>query len=185
VGFRDDPLGHPFVQRTSDDLAKKLERLSAAKSFQPQLRKSREHIGRRRRPRREEEHYGVRSDASRDECEHLCRGLIEPLRVVYDAEQRLLSTNLREQPEDGKTEEKAVRRDPRAQTEGRLDCIPLRLRQQLEAIEERSAQLVQTGERKLHLGLNSDRSRYANTCRSGQRVLQEGRFSDARVTADN
>ena len=108
AGFGDDPVGDPLVQRPPDDLTEQLARLGASKALQSQLGEAREHIGGRRRPPREEERHRVCSEAPRDEREHLCRGLIEPLRVVDDAEQRLFGTRLRQQPEDCKTKEEEV-----------------------------------------------------------------------------
>jgi hypothetical protein len=185
LSFEDNAVGNPFVQRPPDGLAEKLARLGASKSSYSQLREAREHISGIRRPRREKKRHPVRSESARDECEHPCRGLIEPLRVVHYAKQRLVGTDVRQQRQDGETKEEEVWGDPGTQAERRLYRVPLWGRQQVQPIEEWRAQLMQSGERELHLRLDSSRPCYANIYRSCGDVLQERRLADTGLTAEN
>ena len=108
-----------------------------------------------------DESDSFREEPTSDECDDLCRGSIEPLRVLDDAEQRLLLCGLSEQRERGQPNEEPVRCGAGAQPENGGECVALRGRQPLELIEHRCAQLLETAERELHLRLHPSRRRDA------------------------
>jgi len=86
-----------------------------------------------------------------DEAESQCRGLIQPLRVVEDTQHRLLLGYLRHQTEHGQGNEEPIRGGACAQTEHDFKGLALRAGQFVEAIEQRLAELLQTGVGHLHL----------------------------------
>ena len=87
--------------------------------------------------------------------ERPCRHLIEPFCVVDNAEQRTLLSRLREQGEERQPDEEPIRRRPFAQAERDLEGVALWWREALDRFEQRRTQLVQGGERQLHLGLDA------------------------------
>jgi hypothetical protein len=59
----------------------------------------------------------------------------------------------------------------------------LRFGQSLKPVQQRRAQLVQPGEGQLHLRLHTGCTRDAAPCHLGDKVIQQGGFADARLTA--
>ena len=104
---------------------------------------------------REHDRDRLGEQPARDEPEHLRGGLVEPLEVVDDAQQRLLLGDLRQQAERGQADEEAVGRRAGREAERDPQRVLLRLRERVEAVEQRRAELMQPGERQLHLGLDA------------------------------
>src|SRR4051812_30392630 len=126
---------------------------------------------------------GLRHQTARNEAERLRRGPIQPLRVVDHAEQRLVSGHLGQQAQGGETDKEAIRRIPCSQPERRGERITLGARQALEPIQHRRAQLLQAGERQLHLGLDSDGPHDSHPRCRVDRVLQQGGLTDPRLAS--
>ena len=108
---------------------------------------------------REDERDPFRQQPAGDERERLRGDPVQPLRVIDEAQQRLLLRDVGQQAEHRQPDQETVRRLACAQTERRRQRIALRTGKSLEAIEERRAQLMQAGERELHLGLDARRAR--------------------------
>ena len=106
---------------------------------------------------------------------------IEPLGVVDQADERSLLSRLRQEPQYGECEEKAVWWLPLGERERRAERGALWSRQSVEAIQQRRAQLMQSGERELHLRLNGRRPDHMTPCCSVPHVLEERRLADARL----
>jgi hypothetical protein len=85
------------------------------------------------------------------------RSPIQPLCIIHNTQQRTLLRHRREQTQHRQPNEKSLRRGPVAQPEDRLQRATLRSRQLLDAIQQRRAQLMQAGERELHIRLHSHR----------------------------
>ena len=60
-----------------------------------------------------------------------------------------------DEAQHGQTDQKAIRRRTRAEAEGRAERIALRARQPIQMAQQRRAELMNAGERELHLGLDS------------------------------
>ena len=105
--------------------------------------------------RREDEGHRLRQQAASDERERLRRSLIEPLGVVDEADQGALLGGVRQQAECGEPDEEGVGCLPLQETEHNAERLALRWGEPTEVIQERSAQLVEPGERELHLGLDA------------------------------
>ena len=93
--------------------------------------------------------------AARDEGKCLHRHLVEPLRVVDDAEQGLVIGGGRHQAQHCQTDQETVRGRPDAAAERHGQCLALRFRQFVDVIHQRRAQLLQAGECELHIGLHA------------------------------
>src|SRR5262249_19058366 len=103
----------------------------------------------------DDEGHGFRQEPSGDEAEDQPRGVIQPLRVLDEAEQRFLLGRGRQETEYGKADEEAVRNITRCEAQGDVQRVLLWLWQRVEMIEQRRAELVDRGERQLHLRLHA------------------------------
>ena len=92
------------------------------------------------------------------EREHLGRGPIKPLDVIDQAEQRLLLRRVGEQAEHGQPDEKSIGLRARAQAERGRERVTLWRRQPPEP-SSIPAQLMQAGERELHLPFHPSRAK--------------------------
>lgn len=97
----------------------------------------------------------------------------------------MLLSYLRQQAQYGQADQKAIWRLPRTQAECDAKRITLGYRQTVTAVQERRAQLMQTGERQFHFGLNARRSRNLTTGRPLQQVFQQRRLADACLAAQD
>jgi len=144
-----------------------------------QLRQPRQLVA--RNPRREDQADRLRYQAARHEPEDLRRGAIEPLLVIHQADQRLLPCHLRQQAQHGQADQEPVRRRPRTQAECGPERITLRNRQTLQAIQHRRAQLMQPGERELHLRLDTHCTLNTAARRPPGQVLQQRSLAHTRL----
>jgi hypothetical protein len=118
--------------------------------------------------------------AARNKREDLRRGAIEPLRVIDQANQRPFLCHLRQQAQNGQTDQEPVRYRPGTDGESGPQGIALRDRESLQAIQHRRAQLVQRGERQLHLRLDTGGAPHAAFRRLPGQVLQQRCLADTR-----
>ena len=105
--------------------------------------------------------------------------MIEPLGVVDHADERSLLGGAGEQAEHRQPDEEAIGRVAGAQPERRAQRVALRAGKRVETFEQRRAQLMQSRERDLHLGLDAAGARDAASRRTLHDVLQKGRLADA------
>ena len=95
-----------------------------------------------------------------DEPQDLEGGVVEPLRVVDEAEQRLLLRDLREEGKRPEGNEEAIGRVPGREAERDAQSMLLGLRKTIELAEHRRAELMEASKRELHLGLDPGDLRY-------------------------
>jgi len=133
----------------------------------------------------ENEPYRLRQQTAGDEREGQRRGLIQPLRVVHDAQQGTFLGRLGHQAEHGEADQETIRRRPRGQTEHRPQRVTLGAGQPLKTTEQRYAQLMQAGERQLHLGLDSHRPLDGQVRRRCGQVLKQRRLPDPRFAPNH
>ena len=88
----DDPVANPPVQRPRDRRLEHRPCVAVGQAGDNQLRKSRQLLA--RLTLREDECYSFRAQPPRYESECLRRRSVEPLRVVNDAEDRMLVGNV-------------------------------------------------------------------------------------------
>ena len=123
--------------------------------------------------------------AARNERQGLRRGLIKPLRVIDQADKRLLLSHRRQQTERRQTDQQAIRRRPSTEAEDDVQRVVLGAGQGIEVAEQRRAELMQAGERELHLGLNADRSHSPEPGRVLVQVVQQRGLTDSRLAAQD
>src|SRR3954454_8580404 len=117
----------------------------------------------------------------------MTRGSVEPLRIVDDAKQGALLGHRREQTEYGQGHEERVRRGAEGDAQRDAQRVALRLwdGDGVGAREQWRAELMQAGERKLHLRLNPCDLRDVKVGRLPNRMPQQRGLADARLTANN
>ena len=101
--------------------------------------------------------------AAPNESEDLSRGLIEPVRVIQDAQQRLLGGGLRQQAEHGEGDQKSVGFVSDAESQCNGERPPLRLGEHSEATQHRSEQLMQPRESQFHLRFDTNTAGHSDT----------------------
>ena len=131
------------------------------------------------------EHHGdpLRQQTPRHERKRLRRGPIEPLRIVDEAHERSHLGRLGQQAQRRQGHQEAVRGSAILQPERHTQRIPLRTGQPVQPVENRRTQLMQPGERQLHLRLNTRHPDDPTPQRPLSHVLQERRLADPRLAA--
>jgi hypothetical protein len=94
-------------------------------------------------------------EAPRHEQQRVTRGLVEPLGIVDQAQQRALLGSLGEKAEYGHRHEEAMLGARSLQSERPAERAPLGVRQRLDAREDRAQELMKRGERQLRLRLDA------------------------------
>ena len=135
-----------------------------------------------RRPDREHQRYRLRQQAAPDESEDLGRGLVEPLRVVHDAQDRPLLGGLGHEAERRESDHEPVGAISGGEPERDAERATLRLGQQAEPAEHRRTQLVQPGEGEFHLRLDAGHAGHRETGRLGGQLPQQLRLADPRLS---
>jgi hypothetical protein len=128
--------------------------------------------------RREHHADRLRHQATGNEGQRQRGGLIQPLGVIHETEERTLFSHLREQAQHRQSHEEPIRGSAAAQAEHDLQGPTLWSRQSLESIEERRAQLMQTRVRELHLGLHPHRPHHRQIRRRLKQVFQQRGLPD-------
>ena len=127
----------------------------------------------------------LRQQATGDEGQRQPRGLIQPLRVIDDTQQRALLGHRREQAQHRQPDEKPIRGCAGAYAEHDLHGLPLRRREPVEPVEQRPAQLMQAGVSQLHLRLHPYRPDDRQIRRRRDQVFQQRRLPDPGLTAQH
>ena len=130
--------------------------------------------------RGEHERDLLRQQAASDERERPRRGIVQPMRVIDDSQERPLLGGLSQQAEDRQSNQERVWRGASDESERDAKRVVLGLRQTFQEVETRVAQLVNRCERELHLRLHPGRPRDPKLARSLDRVLEQRRLADAR-----
>jgi hypothetical protein len=81
--------------------------------------------------------------------------LVEPLRVIDEAQQGSVVGGRSHQAQHCQPDEKAVRRLPEAAAKSDVQRFALRFGQLVKVIQQRCAELLQPCERKFHIGLHA------------------------------
>ena len=123
------------------------------------------------------------TESTSDELERLRRRAVQPLRVVHHADQWLLLGHESKQAQHRQAQEEAIRGAPRPQAECRAQCVPLRGRQPAGTVNVRTAQLVQTRVRELHLRLDARSARHPAGGGAIDQKPEQGCLADAGLAA--
>jgi hypothetical protein len=97
----------------------------------------------------------------------------------------LVLGHLGEQAQHTEPDQEAIRRLSGTEPERRPERIALRIRQVTEPVEQRRAQLMQAGERQLHLMLHAGRAHDAACRCPREQVVEQGGLADARLSPEH
>jgi hypothetical protein len=175
----DDPVADPLIQRHGDHRVQQRPRIGLPQPFDHQLRQSCQVIA--RNAGREDQANRLRRQTPCDKRQDLRGGAIEPLLVIHQADQRALPGHLRQQAQHRQPDEKGVRRWPGTEAERSPQRIAQRTRETIEAIQHRRTQLMQPGERELHLRMDARSTHHPAALRLPGRVVQQRRLAHARL----
>jgi hypothetical protein len=107
------------------------------------------------------------------------------VRVIDDANERLLLADLAQQAENGQADEETVRRPFITGAERGLQRGALTPWKRFRPIQNRHAQLVHGRVGELHLKLGSGGEQRLNSARVAERVLDDRRLADSGLTAQH
>jgi len=175
AGFGDNAVADSLVEPAGDDRGEQGPGVSIGQSFQCQLGKAGE--ARRRAGVAGAEHHGDRFGVqpAGDEGQDLGGGLVQPLCIVDQAQQRLVGGYVRHQGQDGESDQEAVRRGAGTQAERDAERVALRPGQRTPAIQHPAAELVQPGEGQFHLRFDALSACHLEVgCRVGGVAEQRG-----------
>ena len=139
MALRDDPVADCAVDRPVNAVQQQGACVAVVEPLDGQLGKPCENIVAYAGAGRAYKSYPLGEEATGDEADDLRGRLVEPLRVVDDADKRLPRGNLGQQSEYGQAEAKAIGSRVGAQAKRRLKCFPLRGGHALAKIKHRSA----------------------------------------------
>ncbi len=181
----EDPGLHLLVERARNRHVQQLSGVVGREPLEMKLWQPLEHVLAAELAHREHESHPLRLDPARHERERLRGHVVQPLRVVDDAQERLLLGGVGQEAQDRQAHEEALRWRSGAQAERRAQGVALRARQHRETVEQGRAQRVQPGEGELHLGLDARRPGDPASICGGRQVPQEGGLADARLAAED
>ena len=127
----------------------------------------------------------LRAEAPGDEHHGVRRAVVEPLRIVDQAQQRAFAGDVRQQRQRGEVDEERRRLAPALEPQGAAECAGLWRGKAGHSIQHRSQQLLQSGERQLRLGLDAERLEDAHVRCLLARVAEQRRLADARFATDD
>jgi hypothetical protein len=185
VRLGDESLSNALVERPAHDRAEQLARLDVRESYEPQFGQPGQRVALVPLALSEHEDDRLRLEPPGDEREHVCRRLIKPLRVVDQAQKRLLVGSLGKKTQQSQPNKKAIGPGARAQAERCPERIALGSGQPLETTQQGRTQLVEAGERELHLRFHPDRASDATALGAVGRIVQQRRLSDPRLSAEH
>jgi len=179
VRLGEDLLADPLIQRPGQHRVQQLARVRLRQAFDDQFGYPRQ--VRVRLPGHEDQAHRFGYQAAGYERQRLHRGLVKPLHVVHQADQRPFRGHLRQQAQGGQADQKTVRRRSRAEAERGLQRLTLRNRQALEPVQHRRADLMQPSEGEFHLRLDACGVYHPEIRRSPGHIVQQRRLADARL----
>ena len=179
----DDAVSDAIVQRACDHRLQQRSRVVVAETFDHELRQPLQLAVLAGLAEPEDQRDRLGEQPARDEREDLRRGAVEPLRIVDQADQRLLLGGVTQETQHGQADQETIRCLAGPQAEGGGQRFTLRRGQPLEPVQQRRTQLLQPGERELHLGLDADRVEYPAARRPLGHVLQQRRLADTGLAA--
>ncbi len=110
AGLRDDPIPHARIERAGDHPRQQRTGILVGEPFETRLGETRERPVLGAVTHGEDERHGLGQQPSPHEPQDLCRGTVEPLRVIDEAQQRALRRHLRQQRERGQGDQEPVGR---------------------------------------------------------------------------
>ena len=184
-GLRDDPVTDALVEPARDDRREQGARVLLFKPPQQPLWEGLKLAFAARLAHPKHHRDRLRQQPSRHESENLARGAVEPLRVIHETRKRPLSGNLGQQAEGRQGDQEAVWGIARGESQGDAQSVALRLGKGTELAKHRPAELMQPGERQLHLGFDAGDVGDAKPGSPASGVAKKGSLPDTRLTTDD
>jgi hypothetical protein len=181
--LRDDPLAHPLVHGPHDRRLQQRASVVVGQATDDQLREPVELDAVAGLAHREDQRDALGQEPAGDERQRLHRDAVQPLGIVDDADQRRLLGHLGQEAQHGQPDEEPVRRLAAAHAERGAQRITLRIGDPIHAVQQWSTELMQAGERELHLGLDAGRRGDPAARRARDEVLEQRRLADPRLAA--
>lgn len=146
-GLGDDPVADPGVHRALDHRVQQPTGVLSREAAELDPREAGEVALGGRLAERDDNGDPFGQEPTRDERQRLGRDAVKPLRVVDQADQRLLLGAVSQQVQHGKSDQEAIRGLAEGQAERRTERKTLRIGEAVQSIQERTAELVQAGVR--------------------------------------
>jgi hypothetical protein len=185
AGLAEDPVPHRRIERPGDRRVQQPTCVIGGQPLDREFRQSFELMIVAGLAQREYQSHPLRQKAPCHERKRLHRHPIEPLRVVDDADERLLLGGVGEQAQDGQADQKAIRRGTGAHAERGVQRVALGDWQEPETAKHRCAQRVQAGECELHLGLDPRYPGDPASLRDARQIPQQDGLTDSRLAAED
>ena len=178
----DDLVADLLIQRSSQHRVQQRARIAVPQRPDHQLRQSGQLAAQNARRENQTDRFCLQ--AARDKRQDLRGGMIEPLLVIHQANQRPLPSYLRQQAQHSQTDQEPVWCRTGTETQRSPQRITRQNRETIDVIQHRRAQLLQRGEREFHLRLDTRSPRYAAIRRRppGQ-VVQQRCLAHTRLVA--
>ena len=183
--FVQDPVPHRRRQRR---VRQQGARRRSVQSVQAQLRQARRVEVVRIVPGGEQCHDRLRVQPAGGERQRPGGGLVDPLRVVHQAQHRAVLGQVGQQSEHRQPDQERIVVAGPGQPERATDRQGLRWRQSRDQLDRRTQQQVQHRERQLELRFDADRAQHPGARDSsvlGRGVLQESGLPDPGLPADH
>ncbi len=103
--------------------------------------------------------------------------------VLHETKQRALLGRGRQQAKHGQTDQEPVRHVTRCESQGDVQRVVLGRRERVEPVEHRRAELMDPGERELHLRLHARDLRHTESRGLSSEMPEQRRLSDACLAA--
>ena len=139
MALRDDLVADAGVERAGHAGQQQRASVAVAEAADGKLREPGENVIAGPRPRGAHHRDPLGQQAARHEPQDLRRGLVEPLRVIDETDQRLLLGDLGEQRQRGQPHQEPVGRGAGAAAEHRRERVALRNGQPAELVQHRRA----------------------------------------------
>ena len=179
----DDPVADPLVQHEPDRRVQEGLCVAVSQALDLELRDVLELLA--RHARGEHESHRLGQQAPRHEGERQRRGLVQPLRVVDDAQEGPSLGGVRQEAEHRQTHQEPVGCGPGAHAEDDAERVALGSREPVEPVEQRPAQLVEARVGQLHLRLHPHRPGDREVRRGGDQVIEQRGLPDPCLTAQD
>ena len=173
-GLGNDPVAHLFVQTPGDPRREQRACVLVAQPLDHELRQPAELLHVARLANREHHRDRLGLEATCDERQDLGGFAVEPLHVVDHAHERPLLGRVGQQAERSETEQEAIRSRSLGQPERQPQRLLLRGREMVDPLEHPCAhELLQPGQRQLHLRLDATRPRDPASRSAVHEVVQQ------------
>jgi hypothetical protein len=176
AGLGNDALENGFVQPSREHGFQERPSIPAAQRIDRELRKAEQATSNAASRKREGD--PLREQPTRDEGERCARCVIEPLRVVDDAQERALVGLFGEEAENGESNHERARWAARAQAERHGQRVTLRVGKTLDEFEERRAEVLQRCVVELGLPLDARSPDDTKVLGRVERVLEQRRLAN-------